>query len=189
VRDTHVKAQQTGLSERRIATVTEPVNVTSFDDWYRREYRAVVALVYALSGSRGAAEDLAQDAFIEAHRRWDSIAGYSDPGAWVRKVAMNKARSRFRRRGAEARAYARHLVLTRPLPNEMPEPADHFWAEVRALPRQQAKVVALHYLEDRPVDEIASILEISSGTVKTHLHRGRATLATRLSLEHDEEKT
>jgi len=167
----------------------EPADATSFDDWYRREYRSVVALVYTLSGSRGGAEDLAQDAFVEAHRRWDSIAGYDNPGAWVRKVAMNKARSRLRRRGAEARAYTRHMILERRLPDEMPDPAEHFWAEVRSLPRQQAKVVALHYLEDRPVDEIAAILEISSGTVKTHLHRGRATLATRLSLQHDQEET
>jgi len=184
-----VGSQQAGIDERILTTVIDPVAVTDFDDWYLGEYRAVVALVYTLSGSRGAAEEIAQDAFMEAHRHWDSISGYGNPGSWVRKVAMNKARSRLRRRGAEARAYARHLVLTRPLPNEMPEPADHFWAEVRALPRQQAKVVALHYLEDRPVDEIASILEISSSTVKTHLHRGRATLAACLSLEHDEEKT
>jgi len=125
---------------------------------------------------------------MEAHRRWDSISGYHDPGAWVRKVAMNKARSRLRRRGAEARAYARHVGRERLLPAEMPEPADHFWAEVRRLPRQQAKVVALHYLDDRPVDEIATILGISAGTVKTHLHRARATLAGRLRIPDSQEE-
>jgi len=180
-----VGSQQAGIDEPALTTVIDPVAVTDFDDWYRGEYRAVVALVYTLSGSRGASEELAQDAFMEAHRRWHSISGYENPGAWVRKVAMNKARSRLRRRGAEARAYARHLVLDRPLPEELPEPADHFWAEVRSLPRQQARVVALHYLEDRSVDEIAEILDISPGTVKTHLHRGRATLAIRLYLEHE----
>ena len=179
---------QAGIDERELTTVIDPVAAVDFDEWYRGEYRAVVALVYTLSGSRWASEELAQDAFMEAHRRWASISEYDDPGAWVRKVAMNKARSRLRRRGAEARAYARHLVLNRPLPEQMPEPADHFWAEVRSLPRQQAKVIALHYLDDRPVDEIARILDISTGTVKTHLHRGRATLATQLGIELGKEQ-
>jgi len=188
LRDTHMGSLQAGIDERELTTVIDPVAAVDFDEWYRGEYRAVVALVYTLSGSRWASEELAQDAFMEAHRRWASISEYDDPGAWVRKVAMNKARSRLRRRGAEARAYARHLVLNRPLPEQMPEPADHFWAEVRSLPRQQAKVIALHYLDDRPVDEIARILDISTGTVKTHLHRGRATLATQLGIELGKEQ-
>jgi RNA polymerase sigma-70 factor, ECF subfamily len=54
---------------------------------------------------------------------------------------------------------------------------------VRALPRRQAQVVALHYLEDRPVAEIADALGIASGTVKKHLHDGRRELARRLELE------
>lgn len=160
-----------------------PTAVLAFDDWYRSEYRPVVGLVYSLSGSRGAAEEIAQDAFIEAHARWGELSSYDDPGAWVRKVAMNRARSGYRRKAAEARAYARYLGRTRVLPATLPEPAGDFWAAVRDLPEQQAKVIALHYLEDRPVDEIASILGLAEGTVKTHLHRGRATLAARLTTE------
>ncbi|MEM9468235.1 MAG: sigma-70 family RNA polymerase sigma factor [Actinomycetota bacterium] len=157
-----------------------------FDEWYHREYRRVVALVYTLAGSRTAAEELAQDAFLEAHRRWGTISGHADPGGWVRKVAMNKARSAFRRRAAEARAYAKHLGRERVLPSEMPDSSHEFWAAVRELPAKQAQVIALHYLEDRPVDDIANVLDISPGTVKTHLHRGRQNLAVRLG--HEEER-
>ncbi len=156
-----------------------------FDEWYHREYRRVVALVYTLSGSRTAAEELAQDAFLEAHRRWGTISGYADPGGWVRKVAMNKARSALRRRAAEVRAYTRHVGRERRLPDELPEPSHEFWSAVRALPPKQAMVIALHYLEDRPVDDIADVLDISPGTVKTHLHRGRRNLAARLGYEED----
>jgi RNA polymerase sigma-70 factor (ECF subfamily) len=155
----------------------------SFSDWYRTEYHGVVALVYVLSGSRWAAEELTQDAFVEAHRRWATIADYDDPGAWVRRVAVNKTRSWGRRRSAEARAYAKHTVRSRQLPDEMPESADAFWAAVRELPDRQAQIIALHYLEDRPVAEIATLLDIVPGTVKTQLHRGRASLATRLNAE------
>ena len=155
----------------------------SFSDWYRDEYHGVVGLVFVLSGSRWAAEELTQDAFTEAHRRWATVADYDDPGAWVRKVAVNKARSWGRRRSAEARAYAKHRVRQRELPAELPESADAFWAAVRSLPDRQAQIVALHYFDDRPVDDIADVLGISPGTVKTQLHRARATLATRLGAD------
>lgn len=159
----------------------------AFTAWYRSEYHQVVALVYVLSGSRWAAEELTQDAFIEAHRRWGTISGYDDPGAWVRKVAVNKARSWGRRRGAEARAYAKHTIRTRELPAELPDAADEFWSAVRSLPERQAQIVALHYLDDQPVDTIAELLGVAPGTVKTQLHRARRTLASRFDLDPEEE--
>ena len=67
--------------------------------------------------------------------------------------------------------------------NELPESGDGFWSAVRSLPDRQAQIVALHYLDDRPVDEIAELLEIAPGTVKTQLHRARATLANRLRVD------
>ena len=184
VRGTHVNTETAaaGLAE---TPVTEPTALLDFSTWYEREFRPVVALVYTLSGSRFAAEELTQDAFLEAHRRWSTVGAYDDPGAWVRTVAMNKARSALRRRSAEIRAYVRHVGRERSAPAELPDPADEFWAAVRALPDRQAQAVALHYLEDRSVDDIATILDISPGTVKTHLHRARATLADRLGIEED----
>ena len=56
----------------------------------------------------------------------------------------------------------------------------------RSLPRRQAQVIALHYLEDRPVAEIAQILGTAGGTVKKHLHEGRLALTRRLQLEEDD---
>jgi len=153
---------------------------------YRRHYRSVVALAYALSGSRGAAEELAQEAFLEAHRAWDRIGGYDDPGAWVRRVVVNRSVSRVRRRVAEAKALAR-LAGRRDLPAELPDPEAGFWEAVRRLPTRQAQAVALHYLEDRPVAEIAGILDISADTVKVHLHRGRRALAESLGCHVNEE--
>ena len=184
VRDTGVNTTHDGVIDQSIELPTAVQR--AFPDWYRSEYHQVVALVFVLSGSRWAAEELTQDAFTEAHRRWATIGAYDDPGAWVRKVAVNKARSWGRRRGAEARAYAKHTFRARELPNEMPESADGFWAAVRSLPDRQAQIVALHYLDDRPIDEIADLLDIAPGTVKTQLHRARITLATRLRIDLEE---
>lgn len=91
----------------------------TFDELYRRDFAAVVAVAYVLSGSRTAAEELAQKAFLAAHRRWQDISGYDDPGAWVRRVCVNRSISLVRRRVSEAKAMAR-LASRRVLPEELP---------------------------------------------------------------------
>ena len=68
-----------------------------------------------------------------------------------------------------------------PAAAEVPVAADpELWRLVRRLPEQQRWAVALHYVEDRPVAEVAGVLGCSEGSVKTHLSRARATLARQL---------
>ncbi len=154
-----------------------------FDVFYRREFRAVVGLAYALSGSRLAAEDLAQEAFMTAHQQWEKVGRYESPGAFVRRVVSNKSVSLYRRKAAEARALAR-VALDRqvPLP-ELETPDAEFWQAVRSLPKRQAQAVALHYLEDRPVAEVADILGCTESTAKVHLFKARKNLAERLGVD------
>ena len=155
----------------------------TFEDLFRKEYASVVALALALSGSRWVAEELAQEAFISAHRHWARIAGYEQPGAWVRRVVTNLATSAIRRRIVEAKALVRLGGREHP-----PGPATgdvEFWDAVRSLPRRQSQVVALRYLEDLSVAEIAEVLQVAPGTVKKHLFDGRHELARRLRTEED----
>ncbi|MEM7326387.1 MAG: SigE family RNA polymerase sigma factor [Actinomycetota bacterium] len=173
--DPELIGQYLGIAE------DEPRAVESFDDFYRREYRSVVGLAFALGGSAAASEELAQDAFAAAFRNWGRISGYDRPEQWVRRVLVNNCRSRGRRLAAELRAMTRLRGRRERLP-ELTEPDHEFWAAVRALPERQSQSVALHYLEDRPVDEIAEILGCTTGTVKQHLHRGRRALAATLGL-------
>ncbi|HEY4584272.1 MAG TPA: SigE family RNA polymerase sigma factor [Acidimicrobiia bacterium] len=162
---------------------THVVVVEAFESFYDREYRKVVALAYALSGSRSGAEDLAQEAFIAAHQRWDRIGGYDKPGAWVRRVVANMAISAFRRRTAERKALERLASQTQiELPQLEPED-EQFWNLVRDLPGRQTQAITLFYLEDRSINEISEILGCSPNTAKVHLFRGRQALATRLGLE------
>ncbi len=158
--------------------------VQSFEHLYRREFPAIVALAYVLSGSRTAAEDLAQESFLAAHRRWDEIRDYDNPSAWVRRVCINRSTSLLRRRVSEAKALAR-LARRRALPDEMPADADAFWQAVRRLPTRQAQVVALRYLDDLPLADIAVVMGCAEGTVKAHLHRARASLAEELRCDRD----
>src|SRR3954464_12402368 len=160
----------------------EPLLIdVDFDDFNSRGYRRGAALAYVLTGSMVDADDLVQDAFSTAYRRWSEIASYDDPLAWVRKVMVNNAMSRGRRVRREVLALAR--FGGRPKPADPPiDAADHdLWMSVSKLPKHQATAIALHYLDDRSVESIAPVLGCSTGSVKTHLARGRKTLASRLT--------
>jgi RNA polymerase sigma-70 factor (ECF subfamily) len=154
-----------------------------FDRFYLREYPRMVALAYALSGNRWAAEEIAQEAFIRAHRSWRKIVGYDKPGAWLRRVTVNLATSHLRRRLVEARALALSAMGRTSLLQDHPEAEQALWEAVAALPKRQRQAVALHYLDGYSVAEIAGVLEMNESTVKTHLQRGRQALARMLGTE------
>jgi RNA polymerase sigma factor (sigma-70 family) len=158
----------------------------SFDDFYRQEYRRVLGLAYVLTGNMSVAEDTTQDAFIAAYRQWGAIGGYDSPAAWVRRVACHRAASVVRRRAREAKAIVR-LAYRTPTQVELDDGDAEFWRSVRALPPRQAQAVALFYLEDYSVRDIAAVLSCSEGTVKTHLSRARTAVARQLRLERVED--
>jgi RNA polymerase sigma-70 factor (ECF subfamily) len=154
----------------------------SFDDFYRSEHRQVLGLAFVLTGNQWVAEDTAQDAFTAAFRNWRSIVAYDSPGAWVRRVTCNRAASVLRRRVREAKALMRLAGRTQ-TSIELDEGDEAFWHAVRLLPPRQAQAVALYYLEDYSVREIAEVLDCSEGSVKTHLSRAREAVARQLRLE------
>jgi RNA polymerase sigma-70 factor (ECF subfamily) len=153
-----------------------------FEVFYRREYTRMVAIARALLQSGASAEDLAQESFVVAHRHWDRISGYDDPGAWVRRVLVNRATSFHRRRGAEWRALTRlgGQAGEDTLPELSPS-ATEVWDEVRHLPKRQAQATVLHYVDQLSVEEIGEVMGCSAGAVKTHLHRARARLGRSLA--------
>jgi RNA polymerase sigma-70 factor (ECF subfamily) len=166
------------------SAVDESVRVQlHFDTFYSENFRAVVGLVYTLTGSRWAAEDLAQEAFLTAHRDWERVGRFESPAGWVRTVAVNLARSRFRRIGAETRALGRWFGQQTTAFPELEAHHEQFWQHVRNLPRRQAAVVALHYLEDMPVADIATLLGVAESSVKNSLVKARANLASSMGAE------
>lgn len=155
--------------------------------FYEREITHVLAYLIATTGDRWVAEELAQEAFARAYRDWDDVRSYDSPGGWLHRVAHNLAMSRFRRLGAEARAMLRLRGMRRTPTDVGPVRHDEeFWAEVRELPDRQAQAVALHYVADRPVAEIARIMGCAESTAKVHLHRARRRLADRLQASLDD---
>ncbi len=153
--------------------------VPSFEAIFVEEFPKMVALAAAVSGSRLNAEDIAQEAMSRLQRNWTKVQGFAKPGAWLRRVTINLAISQRRKLLAEAKARLRMGADTASLP---PVAAEHeaLWAAVRSLPRNQRAAVALYFLEDRTIAEIADILDISPSTARVHLHRARQTLRDQL---------
>ena len=174
-------------SQAAPATAVEPSveacgESLSFDDFYKREHRHVLALAFVLTGNQWVAEDTAQDAFTAAFRHWHSIVAYDSPSAWIRRVTCNRAASVLRRRMREAKAMMRLVGRTQTY-IELDQGDEAFWDAVRRLPLRQAQTVALYYMEDYSVRQISEVLDCSEGSVKTHLSRARDAVARRLRLE------
>ena len=144
----------------------------AFEAFYAAEYTRLLQLAYVLSGSRAVAEELVQEAMLRVYRHWPKVATYDKPGAWARRVLVNLATSRGRKVTAEARAMVR-LRSRRADEPPRPSASEDLWREIRKLPTRQAQALALFYVEDLPVVEIAALLECPEGTVKALLHRGR----------------
>ncbi len=165
---------------------TDPVELPSarhprprFEALFVEEYPKMVALSAAVSGSLLQAEDLAQAAMSRLDREWDHVQGLDRPGAWLRRVTINLALSHRRRLVTEARVRLRLVGAPSTIP---PSGAEHepVWRAVAALPGKQRAAIALRYLEDRSVDEIADILGIAPATARVHLHRGHRALREHL---------
>ena len=156
----------------------------AFESFYRTHHAGLVALAAAVSGSRLFADDLAQEALVVVHQRWDQVAGYDDPGAWARRVLVNKAISRRRRETLEQKG-ASELEALHPgnAVASPPENDQEIWAAVAELPDHQRIAVALHYLEGHDAASIGRVLDCAASTARVHLHRGRRSLATRLASE------
>jgi RNA polymerase sigma factor (sigma-70 family) len=155
-----------------------------FEDFYRHERPLLVTLAATLCGPAWA-DDVAQEAMVVAYRRWSELVDRGHPEAFVRRVCVNLAISTYRRRSRESRAALR-LAAQRSGPDDTPLQYGGVWHAVRDLPRRQAQVVALHYVYDLRVADIADTLGVTEGTVKTLLHRARATLADRLDRDDEE---
>ncbi len=156
--------------------------VVSFAAIFRAEYRGLVSIAWGLTGSRETAEDIAQDALLSLHCRLERGEQIDNPVAYVRRTCSNLAVSWIRRRVAETRALL-HSGTQRGPDSAIDADSETFWHEVRRLPRRQAQVVALFYGYDLSVADVAATLQMSEGTAKTHLSRGRRSLATALGLE------
>lgn len=160
----------------------------SFEQYFREEYSALVALGAWLTRDWAMGEDLAQEALSTTQRRWHKISAYDRPGRFTRRVMVNLASNERRRRKRERRAVSRLSSQGSPNPDldvVFSEENKALWHELGSLPAQQRATVALRYVDGLPTSEIAETLECAEATVRVHLHRARQRLANRLGSAAD----
>jgi RNA polymerase sigma-70 factor (ECF subfamily) len=150
---------------------------------YDASYRRLVRQLLGITGSLLEAEDVVQEAFVRAIDRVDSFRRVENPEAWLRTVAVNLHRSRWRRLRRHARLAPR-LVEVAPSSEDGTDRLA-LVAALRTLPDAQREAIALHHLADLPVHEVAATLGVPAGTVKARLSRGRAALARLLAEDAD----
>jgi len=149
---------------------------TEFEWVFRSTYASVLRTTYLILHDRGRAEEVTQDAFLRLCERWRGVHSVEVPEAWVRRVAV--------------RAAVRSAQRTRQRTGPPPEDDRPTWDElpdvdlaraIASLPPQQRAAVALHYLDDLSVEAVAQHLGVTASTVKQHLFRARARLASLLT--------
>jgi RNA polymerase sigma-70 factor (ECF subfamily) len=147
---------------------------------FEASYRRLVGQLYGVCGDLTEAEEVVAEAFARAVQHRRTFARLDNPEAWLRTVAVNVSRTRFLRRRAPA--------LLGPAEGRHPTLDDDrllLVAALRQLPAAQREAIALHYLADLPIQEVAAATGAPLGTVKARLSRGRAALAVLLADNHD----
>jgi RNA polymerase sigma-70 factor (sigma-E family) len=155
---------------------------------HRAHFGRLWQVAVMLTGDRAAAEDLVQDAFallLRAQRRRGGPAAGAEL-AYLRSTVVNLSASRWRRLAVARRHVPTITASARTDAQSADEDAAArsrgaaVRAAVLALPDRQRAAVVLHYFEGLTDAEVAAELGVSVGTVKSHLHRARASLALML---------
>jgi len=148
--------------------------------FYRREFGRTARLALLLTGDRAVAEELAMEAFVRVAGRWRRVAGMENPGAYLRRIVVNLATSRWRRLQLERRALGHAHTAASPdavrWDTEAADRTNEILDAVRTLPDRQRACVVLRYFEDLPDAAVAATLGCSVGTVKSQLHKARTRL-------------
>jgi len=167
-------------------------DASAFEVLVRRHERRVFGLVFRMLGNREEAEDVAQEAFLALHRHGRRFRGEARFSTFVYRVAANAALNRRRslgRRRAREEALKHRQDAGDDLPSTPRDPEDaasggeiqqRVQAALLGLPRDLRMAVVLYDIEGQPYGEIAQVLRIPEGTVKSRIHRARTALRDRL---------
>jgi len=143
-------------------------DATAAEDFCAALHPRILGMLTLLVGDADVAQDLTQETLGRVWARWSEVREMSNPHAWAHQVALNLARSRWRRVAAERRARSRMEGMAA-APAEGADVADVLAVRtaVSALPRRQRTTLVLRYWSDLSVEETAQLLQCSPGTVKS----------------------
>jgi RNA polymerase sigma factor (sigma-70 family) len=138
-----------------------------FSALYRESFPSMWRLAFLLVGDRHVAEEVVQDSYARVLTRWSTL---DEPAAYLRTVVVNRSRDVHRRR-----KLADRLALLARREDVDPTP-DPLWDALARLSATQRAALVLRFYADLPVREVAALLDVREGTVKSLVHRGLAKL-------------
>jgi len=161
----------------------------AFEALIRRHEKTIFNLVYRMLGDYEEAAETAQEVFLSAYRAIGQFRGDANFSTWLYRIALNHATTR--RKNLNTR-HQRNVPIenTEPMSDPNPGPAESMEKkEIRetvqralnSLSDDDAKVILLRDLQDVPYEEVARVLEVPVGTVKSRLHRARQALKSELA--------
>jgi len=156
---------------------------------YLEHYDSLRRLAYVMLGESALAEEIVMEAFAKAMTKWSLFSKVEHPPAYMRQIVVNLCRSKVRRKILERRVSEKFQREAR---DEIVHGADTHgdelgvWAAVRRLPERQRACVVLRYLDDLSEPEVAEVLDIPVGTVKSQLSRARRKLSDWLGADIEE---
>lgn len=177
--------KRVGVTPVHSADATRGVPI-DLDAFCQREHPRLVGALSLFCGDGDLAEELAQDALERACQKWPQVRTMDSPGAWVHRVALNLARSRFRRRAAERRAHARSGLSDQTHDDHDVAGAVAMRRELATLTERQRAVLVLRFYLGFDVAQTAELLSITSAAVKAATHRGLARLRDEFAADHEE---
>ena len=149
-----------------------PEFAAEFDRLFGRAY----AVARRLIGDPSAAEDVAAEALTRTYVHWNRVRGFDYRDAWVARVAANLAIKASRRRPGSREAVTAD-------PSDATTLRLALVDALARLPRREREAVALRYLADLTIDDVALTLGVSAGTVKQSVHRALRTLRSQLGTD------
>lgn len=165
----------------------------AYEELVRRYSRPIFNFVYRMIGSYADADDVAQDVFVQVYKSLPAARTDLPFKPWLYVIARNKCLDFVKRKRPvlfadvdgpdEAESIAERVPDPQPLPDELAERADLqriLHEAVLDLPERYRQVVAMRYTGELSFAEIAETLNLPENTVKTHFHRAKALLRSRL---------
>ena len=151
---------------------------------WARAHRAAFLIVH----DAGAAEDIAQEAFLAAIRALDRFDRRRPFGPWLHRIAVNRAIDWARARTARREVGIDPVTEGRPAPEAAPELSGELVRLLASLPPEHRAVVVLRHLLEYTPGEIADLLELPRGTVNSRLRRALDSLSPLLDAERGGER-
>ena len=148
----------------------------AFEEFFHQHYERLLKAVYLVTGNRGEAEDLAQEAFVKVYERWDRVSGTENPMGYLYRTAINAHNSRLRRMAVAAR---KTFAPRHPDPLEASDDRDEIRRALAGLSEGQREAIVLVEWLGMTDEEAGGVLGVAPVTVRVRISRARQALQRR----------